>query len=187
MVDLKVSNFAISWKAEFEVDNTKRSFEKIVLEQKTKPKTARFYANFAVVRYDNIKSVYIIFYSGHVNCTGVSKPSLILPAIDFFSQTFSVKVSRFRIKAIAATATLKNPLEVRNILQILKTGQSEIVPSIVSNRFTGLMIRFKKGGSAQIFYSGKINYLGACNLTQLKYMNSFVKRLVKSNGVQTPC
>lgn len=179
MNTLKVTNYAISWKSCFHVNNTKSSFERVLSSQKLAPKSVEYHSNFAVIRYFNIKFVYIIFYSGHVNCTGISNLKSIPLAVNLFKETYSIPISSFKVKAIAATSELESLISHRHIYSLLQKSTSDIRISIVSNKFVGLMFRFKIGGSVQIFYSGKVNFLGARDLHHLKFMSDVVSTLIK--------
>ena len=140
MENLKVSNFAISWKGAFTINNTRRAFKIAIEHQTIKPKSVKLYANFAVVRYEQVKFVYIIFYSGHINCTGISKFGQVIDALQFFRSTYLVGVTGFKVKAIAATSKISFTLKVKDISRLLKFRSKSIAASVVSNRFTGLML-----------------------------------------------
>ena len=187
MHNLKVTNMAISWKGDFDCKKTKKAFENIISTQLIKPNLVKYYANFAVVRYRQVKFVYIIFYSGHVNCTGVSNPNFIAIALKVFKQSYSIPIHSFKIKAIAATTKFNLKFLPEYINHILSESNNALYKlSIVSNRFTGLMFRFKIGGSVQVFYSGKTNFLGARDFSHLNYMNDFVRAILCQIIVPTP-
>ena len=48
---------------------------------------------------------------------------------------------------------------------------------ITSNRFTGARIRFSYGGTAQLFFSGRVNFLGAKSTGHLTRMYQSVLML----------
>ena len=182
MNNLKVTNFAVSWKGEFNSPNTRSAFSGVFSTQALKPASIKYYANFAVVRYFNVKPVYIIFYSGHVNCTGIGRFDFIADAIRLFKYTFRIKIASVKVKAIAATSRLNWSLESHGIKHILKKACDDVRISIVSNRFTGLMFRFKNGGTVQLFYSGKINFLGGRSVEHLQYMRDIVNSLANDDS-----
>lgn len=177
---LKVTNYAISWKSCFHIDNTKTSFETALSNQNTTPQSINYHSNFAVIRYHNTKFVYIIFYSGHVNCTGIANLHSIKQAVKLFKDTYSLPIRSFKVKAIAATSTLKTIIRHDDIEHLLNKSTHDVKISVVSNRFVGLMFRFREGGSVQIFYSGKVNFLGARDYYHLYHMNNIVNDLIKT-------
>lgn len=176
---LKVTNYAISWKGCFHADNTKASFKVILSSQNTTPQSIIYHSNFAVIRYHDMKFVYIVFYSGHVNCTGVSNLHAIQLAVKLFKETYCIPIRSFKVKAIAAASNLETAISTNDIERLLTKNTSSVKISVVSNRFVGLMFRFKIGGAVQIFYSGKINFLGARNYDHLYYMSDVVNSIIK--------
>ena len=137
-----------------------------------------YYANFAVVRSTHTSFVYIVFYGGHVNCTGISTRAKISDAIRLFKAAFQVGSVSYRVRAIAATGDttiLFTPNSVQQLKQALPTSDNLFC---IREFFTGVLIRFGEGGTAQIFFSGKVNFLGAKSEEHLFRMGRVVKRLL---------
>ena len=114
-----------------------------------------------------------------MNCTGVNSFDSILLAVNLFRKTYETAIHNFKIKAMAATSNLKSLFTCEDINRILKKNTPSVKISIVSNKFIGLMFRFSSGGAAQVFCSGKINFLGARNFEHLHLMDSTIRRLVQ--------
>ena len=118
--------------------------------------------------------VYIIFYGGHVNCTGLRYKRSIEEAIQIFKESFNVTDVSYKIQAIAATSDTFKTFTPDSIETLKRIIPKEDHLFTVCEFFTGILIRFGSGGSAQIFYSGKVNFLGAKSECHLKYMYSVV-------------
>jgi len=100
---IKVTNYAISWKAPF--CGTRQSFRRLTEHLRVgRLFKLAFHANFAVLRFIHANFVYIIFYGGHVNCTGVAHSKLIPVAVSLFEGVFCCHVTSHKIQAIAATS-----------------------------------------------------------------------------------
>ena len=159
----------------------KSAFEVLVENQKVKNDfTVVYHANFAVMRSIYTSLVYIVFYGGHVNCTGVAREELIQPAISIFKVAFGCCVDSYNIQAIAATANTLKSFTQSNVEYLAPLVPKGDQLFYVQEYFTGILIRFGKGGSAQIFYSGKVNFLGAKSLKQLFHMYYVVTDLLSN-------
>ena len=178
MDSLKVTNLAISWKSFNFIKKTKRAYANLINSQVIRPLKVNYHANFAVVRYKNVKFVYIIFYSGHINCTGIASIELVNLAVHLFKRSYITSISSFKVKAIAATAKLDRGLTPVELDKLVHISSCEVRISLPNNKFAGLMLRFQGGGSAQVFYSGKVNFLGARSLSHLKFMCNFVVAII---------
>ena len=99
---VKITYYAISWK--IELSGLKKHFQMYVDHRGlTRFFGIEYYANFAVVRSNHTSFVYIVFYSGHVNCMGISTRTKINDAIRLFKAAFQVGSVSYRVRAIAAT------------------------------------------------------------------------------------
>jgi len=166
---IKVTNYAISWKAPF--CGTRQSFRRLTEHLRVgRLFKLAFHANFAVLRFIHANFVYIIFYGGHVNCTGVAHSKLIPVAVSLFEGVFCCHVTSHKIQAIAATSNTYRCFAQKDIDKLKNAVPRGNRIFCVRDYFTGILIRFEKGGSAQLFYSGKVNFLGAKSLQQLFHM-----------------
>jgi len=157
---LIITNYAVSWKTC--LGGLKSSFETLVNRRYlNRVFHIIYHANFAVLRSKHLPFVYIVFYGGHVNCTGIPNSADIDRATRLFKLAFGVKVFNCKTRAIAATTNTLKTITQGSITEIkrLLFGKDQLF--YVRDFFTGALIRFENGGSAQIFYSGKVNFLGA--------------------------
>ena len=144
---------------------------------------ARYYANFAVFKSRHFKYVYVIFYGGHVNCTNIPCSKLINDAVKAFELHFCSVISNVRIQAIAATySNALLAFDPDEILVMRKKLPSDSKLYITSSRFAGVRIRFHSGGTAQLFFSGRANFLGAKNIEHLIRMHSVILSLAKEKA-----
>ena len=171
---LHMTNFVISWKAKFSERKNKKAFMNSMAKGYDNHFHITHHANFAVIRPVGHQFVYITFYGGHVNCTGIRHPRLVANAISVFKYCFhNITLSNIKIQAIAATLYDKSLMFTPDDIPVMR---KKLAPDskllIISSRFTGARIRFSYGGSAQLFFSGKVNFLGAKNISHLSRMNA---------------
>ena len=172
-----ISNFAVSWRADFG-NHTRRSFESLFKNMSYVSTSVKCHANFAVVRVFPFKFVYVIFYGGHVNCTGINKLVVIDTAIYLFKCMFKCNITNFKIQAIAATTDFSIALTPDILVSVKPKIRNEDRLIIVRDFFSGIILKFGTGGTAQIFYSGKINFLGAKSYKHLIQMYVCVYKLL---------
>ena len=178
---IKLTNFAISWKIT-PLRNTRKAFEELVECYAESTFQVTYHANFAVLRCRDYKFVYVAFYGGHVNCTGISHHHQISTAVSVFNERFRTSPRNIKVQAIAATTNTHTAFTPDDILTIKSRVSSEDKLVIARDYFSGVLIRFKHGGMAQIFYSGKVNFLGVKTINQLIHMGTVIKSILTNVG-----
>ena len=179
MSRIVITNIAMSWKMTIDPRCTRQSFEELCFKNDAENEfVIKYHSNFAVLRSINTQFVFIVFYGGHVNCTGISHPSLVLAAMRLFKSVFHAKIFSVKVQAIAATSAGKSfePQDVQSIKARIPVGDSV---RVIKHFFSGLLIRFKGGGSAQLFYSGRINFLGGKSVSHITCMHREVTLYTK--------
>lgn len=180
MTNILLTNFATSWTAKFGIKGIKKSFQSLIEKRKIGAFLhIKYHSNFAVVRFKQFKFVYIIFYGGHVNCTGLANSEQICFAIKLFKVLFPIRIINLRIQAIAATTDTKCIFTPKQLYLLKRRKRSNDRMLIVREFFTGILIKFAFGGTAQLFYSGKVNILGAKTLKHLILMCMSVYTLIQ--------
>lgn len=124
--------------------------------------------------------VYIIFYGGHVNCTGIRNIREIFQSIQIFKSVFIQDIFSLKVQAIAGTLKTNISFSPKDISYLRSVIPSNICLIIVKHYFSSVIVRFDFGGTAQIFFSGKVNFLGAKTFENFKRMINITNELLKN-------
>jgi len=91
-------------------------------------------------------------------------------SLKLFKYCFPVKTTYFKLDNISATATLRSicPNEVDKICSLL--GENGIKSTFTNGKI---------GGTAQVFFTGKVNLLGSKSLPHLIRMVRLIKTIFK--------
>ncbi len=133
------------------------------------------HSNYSVLRPSGTKPVYILFYSGHVNCTGVRDSSSIPSSVSLLQQLLNLPeedIGRIRVDNISAVSKVKSPLA----LWKLKKPQGEVI-QVCHNpeRFAGAHVKLNKGGCCILFENGKVVFVGGKSIQHLNYMEKAIQ------------
>lgn len=173
-----ITNIAVSWKFPVATGrNTKMAFNNLVTSKGCSDFfTIKYYANFAVLRcISSFAFVYVVFYGGHVNCTGIRRRNDLKHALLLFKRYIKTNIFSLKIQAVAATCFLGSALYPSCIKHFKAVTLNKDKVIIVRNYFSGFIIRYSQGGTAQIFYSGKVNFLGIKTKYHLDYMHGVIR------------
>lgn len=146
------------------INNVKISIQskvKIILNHKADEHT-KLHGNYAVIR---LNFVYIVYFSGWVNITGIRGKTLIPEAVKellMFTNLTHCDIHDITIDNISAAGSFGKHLTIRFIKKSLELIKCQTVFDYKPGKFSGASIKFgKRNGTINLFTSGKYTIVGA--------------------------
>jgi TATA-box binding protein (TBP) (component of TFIID and TFIIIB) len=135
---------------------------RIILNVKKVAGHDKYHGNYAVIR---LTYVYIVYYSGWVNVTGIRNrllfPAVISNLLDFTNLNYRDLVA-VTVDNISAAGTFGKPLSIRFIRKSLELIKCEKIFDYKPGKFCGASIKFgKRKGTINLFTSGNYTIVGA--------------------------
>ncbi len=138
------------------------------------------HSNYSVIRPKHRKIVFIVFYSGYVNCTGLKTQEDIPAALALFQEVSgpsNICFGKVKIDNIAATSHLGKKISLTS----LKPPRGEVTQVCYNpERFAGAHVKLNKGGCCIVFENGKVVLVGAKSDSYLRYMLTALQDVLPS-------
>lgn len=147
----------------------------------------KFGTSYFIVRYKCL--VFSVYYSGHVNVTGLKSISECKKAYHYLKTILVIQsLTHFQVDNITFTSSISVRIITRyssftNFLCALEKHEQVHSIQYSAQRFPGAFIKLKTPtrGTIILFASGKYNIVGCNDLLSLSTVNSIINRITLLN------